>query len=184
MQLLTPSLVQLIWSVGAWCSNTFNIIYNLLFKKSWLILKGTQQWSQILWYFGQQGPFNTSIYSKFWFLAWFARNKPKMLKVHATLAWNRVNVSTLCAELVSMFPHCALGWCQCFHIVRWVRVNVSTLCAELASMFPHRALSWRQCFRIKMVQWYSNIRKLWIWTVLELLEIDSWNPYSNISNGL
>ena len=115
------------------------------------IFKGTQQWSQILWYFGQQGPFNTSIYSKFWFLAWFARNKPKMLKVHATLAWNRVNVSTLCAELVSMFPHCALGWCQCFHIVRWVRVNVSTSCAELASMFPHRALSWRQCFRMKMI---------------------------------
>ena len=62
-------------------------------------------------------------------------------------------------EIVSMFPHCALSWCQYFHIVRWVGVNVSTLRAELASMFPHCALGWSQCFRI--MGWYGVNYSIW-----------------------
>ena len=48
-------------------------------------------------------------------------------------------------EIASMFPHCALSWCQYFHIVRWVGVNVSRLCAG----FPHRGLIWCQLFHMK-----------------------------------
>ena len=75
------------------------------------------------------------------------------------VSWVGVNVSTLCAELVSMFPHCALSWCQCFHIVHWVGVNVFTLCTELVSMFSHCELGWCLCFHIAL--WVINNSSIW-----------------------
>ena len=67
-------------------------------------------------------------------------------------------------ETVSMFPHCALSWSQCFHIASWVGVNVSTLWAELASMFPHCVLSGCQWIYVIFQAFHKvvSFENLWI----------------------